>query len=222
MAMSFVLGTVLTTLAIVAVPLHPGDQYWVATLIAWIVFTLAHITITAGHYAGRAGERLSSALAQDRGERGRWGRVLRVRGMRSVLSGGDAPSFAAQVALMALAAVSLLLLNERLRAQPLMLIVAGVLVLSSWFNMLVAYAVHYARLDHAEPALTFPDREERAFGDYMYVATSVQTTFGVTDLSVRTRTMRRAIVAHSLIAFVFNTVIIAMLVATLMTVIGDA
>lgn len=41
-------------------------------------------------------------------------------------------------------------------------------------------------------------------------------TFGTTDVSVTTRQMRRAMMVHALVAFAFNTVIIAILVSLLL------
>lgn len=218
---SFVLGAVLSTLVFMSGGPLPPDRIWVASLIAWNVFTVTFLATTWLHFRELSGSELRGALLQDRAERGWWGRLLRVRGARTVLAGGDAPSFAAQVAFLALMAVGLLLLHPRLRGDSLVLAGAGLLVVGSWVMMLVAYAVHYARLDHEHHALTFPDDDEdRAFSDYVYIATSVQTTFGVTDLSVKGSLMRRTIVGHSLIAFMFNTVIIAMLVAAVITVLA--
>ena len=88
----------------------------------------------------------------------------------------------------------------------------------SWINVVVMYAVHYARLDltGGRRSFTFPDDDaERSFADYVYLAVGAQATFGVTDVSTATSQARRLLTGHSLIAFLFNTVIIALVVSLL-------
>ena len=41
------------------------------------------------------------------------------------------------------------------------------------------------------------------------------TTFGTTDVDVTTTRLRRAVMGHAVLTFVFNTVIIALLVSAL-------
>ncbi|MGX1507891.1 UNVERIFIED_CONTAM: hypothetical protein RKD43_006516 [Streptomyces graminofaciens] len=48
-----------------------------------------------------------------------------------------------------------------------------------------------------------------------YFALSVRTTFGTTDVTVMSRELRRTVAANATIAFVFNTVIVAGMVAAL-------
>ena len=52
-------------------------------------------------------------------------------------------------------------------------------------------------------------------GDYVYFAVSVGTTPGTTDVQVDSRHMRRVVTAHALIAFAFNTVILALVLSAL-------
>lgn len=49
----------------------------------------------------------------------------------------------------------------------------------------------------------------------MYFALSVMTTFGTTDVTVLSREMRRTVAANAVIAFVFNTITVASVVAAL-------
>ncbi|WP_460770280.1 DUF1345 domain-containing protein [Mariniluteicoccus flavus] len=96
------------------------------------------------------------------------------------------------------------------------LLVSGVVaVIGSWVNVLMTYAVHYARLDARHRCLGFHDDGEREFSDYVYLAGAAQMTFGTTDVETRSATIRRVLTIHGVIAFAFNTVIVAILVSLL-------
>ena len=75
-----------------------------------------------------------------------------------------------------------------------------------------SFAVYYARKDIEERGLEFGGSDELGFSDYIYLAIGCSTTFGTTDTIVTSRLMRRAISIHSLIAFVLNTVAVAVVV----------
>ncbi len=104
-------------------------------------------------------------------------------------------------------------------ALPMMIrvVVALALVADSWICVLVSFAVafHADNLVENERALEFPGGESALWADYVYFAVSLMTTFGVTDVTVASREMRRTVAANSIIAFFFNTVIVASLVAAL-------
>ena len=69
----------------------------------------------------------------------------------------------------------------------------------------------------AMPGLDFPGSEEPSFTDYLYMSIAVQTTFGTTDVDVQTRVMRRVVLRHCVLAFGFNTVIVAILISHLLS-----
>lgn len=85
----------------------------------------------------------------------------------------------------------------------------------------VTYAVAYLLADvrAGGTALGFPgeEGERRTFTDYPYFSLSVSSTFGPTDVQVRSTRMRRLVAGHGVTAFAFNTVIlgagVSMLVA---------
>ncbi len=145
------------------------------------------------------------------------GRVLRVPGGRSLLGVSDAPSFGRQLAVVALVGVGAILAVPELRAEPFFRLLAAVVVVASWVNLLVTYAVHYARLDAtAEVGFDFPGRDPRTLWDYLYFAMAVQTTFGTTDVTVPTTQLRRAVTGHGVLAFVFNAVILVLSLSLLL------
>jgi uncharacterized membrane protein len=95
-------------------------------------------------------------------------------------------------------------------------VMTALLVLAAWATMVVTYAADYARRQAVSPGLEFPGEPPTGFGDYLYLSTAVSTTFGTTDVTVRTRALRRVVTGHALIAFVFNTVVVGLLVSTLL------
>ena len=62
---------------------------------------------------------------------------------------------------------------------------------------------------------TFPGRRTNAYADYVYFAIGVATTFGATDVSVTTPEMRRIVNLNVIVSFVYNSVIVALLVSIL-------
>lgn len=91
-----------------------------------------------------------------------------------------------------------------------------VLVVTAWITVVVTYAADYARRQHRDGGLDVPGGGPRGFSDVLYFSAGVSTTFGGTDVTVVTSAMRRAVLTHSLLAFCFNTVIVALLISTLL------
>ena len=90
-----------------------------------------------------------------------------------------------------------------------------VVAIASLALIVVAFAVHYARENAARGGLAFPGEEPPRFVDYLYLAAQVSTTFGGSDVAVTRSAMRRILTVHGAISFVFNTVIVALLVSVL-------
>jgi uncharacterized membrane protein len=80
---------------------------------------------------------------------------------------------------------------------------------------MLTYAVHYARVTATVGGLTFPGDNGVVFWDCIYLATQVQTTFSASDVTVESTLTRKIVTGHALVAFAFNTVIIALLIAVL-------
>ncbi|MFB7470051.1 DUF1345 domain-containing protein [Kitasatospora sp. NPDC056184] len=95
--------------------------------------------------------------------------------------------------------------------------IALALVADAWICVLVSFAVafHADNLVEDEQALAFSGPGPALWGDYLYFAVAVMTTFGTTDVEVRSREMRRTVAVNSVIAFGFNTVTVASLVSAL-------
>lgn len=52
--------------------------------------------------------------------------------------------------------------------------------------------------------------------DYLYFSLGVSTSFATSDVTVRTSSLRRTVAGHGVIAFVFNTVILAVAIGALL------
>jgi uncharacterized membrane protein len=98
----------------------------------------------------------------------------------------------------------------------LALAVATILV--SWFFVHTAFAIHYAHEYHVErdgpqhPALEFPGVEPPAYVDFLYFSFVIGTTSQTADVSIASPTMRRLALVHGVVAFLFNTTLLALTV----------
>lgn len=131
-----------------------------------------------------------------------------------------APTFAVSLAVGSLGASVLLFSADTVAdalGRTVLLTTVAATVTLSWLVLALGYAVHYARLDAGSDGahLGFPGDERPAFGSYLYFALSISTTFGSTDVTVLTGRLRRSVAQHGVAAFVFNTLIVAFVVAGL-------
>lgn len=94
------------------------------------------------------------------------------------------------------------------------------LVVVAWIAMPVSFTVAYLVEDAQSggEALAFPGHAEgaqRPLGDYAYFALAVSTTFGTTDVNLCTPAVRRTATVHAVVSFLFNTVVLAVVVSLL-------
>jgi len=114
--------------------------------------------------------------------------------------------------------------NARLTRHILVSILA---VASSWILVHTIYVLHYARLyystlmdeeeilkDNDLPkrgmgGIDFPGDEDPDYMDFAYFSFVIGMTSQVSDVQVTSREMRRVVLAHGILSFVFNTFIVA-------------
>jgi uncharacterized membrane protein len=107
-------------------------------------------------------------------------------------------------------------LHGLLRAAHIAL--AGFTVLSSWGFIQVMFTLHYAHDYYADLSkgrsapLTFPDAEPPTYGDFFYFAAVIGTSGQTADVSFASKPLRRLGTAHCILAYVFNTTVLAMLI----------
>lgn len=84
-------------------------------------------------------------------------------------------------------------------------------VVISWFVVHTVFTTRYARLYYSgEPGgIDFHQSEPPCFADFAYVGFTVGATFQVSDTDLSSPEMRRTVLRHSLLSYVFGAVIIA-------------
>jgi len=130
--------------------------------------------------------------------------------------------------IVAAATVSLFALGFTLEKQPnetafalsMRLLVAGVTVAVSWTLTHATFALHYAHhfygdgpaagADDDRGGLAFPGNELPDYGDFLYFSFVVGMTCQVSDVQVTSRAMRRLTLLHGVLAFFFNTIVLAL------------
>jgi uncharacterized membrane protein len=94
----------------------------------------------------------------------------------------------------------------------------------SWIMVHTSFAFRYAHLYYGDDnkqfakharGLTFPDDEAPDYFDFAYFSFVIGMTFQVSDVVITSKGVRRLVLLHSLIAFVFNTVVIALTISEL-------
>lgn len=99
-------------------------------------------------------------------------------------------------------------------------------VAASWLLVHSEYVLHYARRFYTDGGgVTFPEGDSGSleapdFKDFAYLAFVLGMTFQVSDTNITTRTMRRAVLGHSLLSYVFGTVIVAVTINGVAGIIG--
>jgi uncharacterized membrane protein len=93
---------------------------------------------------------------------------------------------------------------------------AVVTIILSWTFMHTIYALHYAYDYYGEgersEGLKFPDDERPDYWDFVYFSFVIGMTFQVSDVAVTNKSIRRMVVAHAAVSFLFNTAILALMV----------
>lgn len=96
------------------------------------------------------------------------------------------------------------------------LALAAVTILVSWFFVHTAFAIHYAHEYYVErggplrQGLEFPGPEPPDYVDFLYFSFVIGTTSQTADVSIASRTMRRLALVHGVVAFLFNTTLLAL------------
>lgn len=94
----------------------------------------------------------------------------------------------------------------------------------SWILLHTTFALHYARLYYADDptgkteqtgGLNFPDEEKPDYLDFAYFSFVIGMTFQVSDVEISSKHLRKLVLLHSLISFIFNTIIVALTISVL-------
>src|SRR5215471_19091323 len=101
--------------------------------------------------------------------------------------------------------------------QPAQLVVATITILLSWAFIHTMFALHYAHEFYTERqgrggGLRFPGGGEPDYWDFVYFSFVIGMTSQVSDVMVADGRIRRLVVAHGVVSFVFNAALLALTV----------
>ena len=92
-------------------------------------------------------------------------------------------------------------------------------ILLSWFFTNAMFALHYAHEYYGDVdssrdfqphrGLSFPGHRDPDYWDFLYFSFVIGMTFQVSDVQVEDHSLRRLVLSHSVLAFLFNVVILA-------------
>lgn len=95
---------------------------------------------------------------------------------------------------------------------------AGLTVVSSWAFTQLMFTLHYAHdyyaavCRHEKPGLQFPDDDAPDYGDFFYFSAVIGTSGQTADVSFVSKAMRRIGSMHCILAYLFNTTVLALLI----------
>jgi uncharacterized membrane protein len=91
-------------------------------------------------------------------------------------------------------------------------------VMSSWSFIQIMFTLHYAHDYYLaachghKPGLSFPDDPDPDYGDFFYFSAVIGTSGQTADVSFVTKPMRRIGSLHCILAYLFNTTVLALLI----------
>jgi uncharacterized membrane protein len=98
----------------------------------------------------------------------------------------------------------------------LLILLATSVVALSWALVHTVYALRYGDLYYATPTggIDFNDSGDPDYRDFAYLALTIGMTYQVSDTSLTTKAVRRTAIRHGLLAFLFGSVIVALMINT--------
>ncbi len=182
--------------AIAAVVTGSSGSWAAAPVVGWAAAALVY-TVWVWSVIGRmdAGETASHAVREDP-------------------SRGTSDLLVLVAALASLAAVALVLIEARQtsggqKATYAGLAVAGVVL--SWLLVHTLFTLRYASIYYRSdaPSVGFNQHEKPQYTDFAYIAFGVGMTYQIADTDVQNHAMRVAVLRHSLLSYIFGSVILA-------------
>ncbi|MBV8635927.1 MAG: DUF1345 domain-containing protein [Burkholderiaceae bacterium] len=86
-------------------------------------------------------------------------------------------------------------------------------IMGSWFLLGTIFTLHYAHMFYRAPCeqrpLQFPDGEaDPDYWDFLYFSFTIAVAAQTSDVSVRSRAMRKVVLVQSILSFLFNVAIL--------------
>jgi uncharacterized membrane protein len=106
------------------------------------------------------------------------------------------------------------LVGGGLRGDPVALAAVLAAIVASWSAVHTVFALRYARMYYTPPVggIDFHQDAAPRYTDFTYLAVTVGMSFAVSDTDLSASSFRRTAQAHALLAYLFGTVIVALLV----------
>lgn len=94
-------------------------------------------------------------------------------------------------------------------------LLTGATIIGSWCLVGVLFTFHYAVLFYKSPvarrALRFPDEEtDPDYWDFLYFAFTIAVAAQTSDVTVMSRSMRKAVLAQSALSYLFNAAVLGL------------
>ena len=174
-------------------------------LIGWNVFAVAYVVLTASAFSRVPAEEFRRRMLL---------RIDRSTFVGRAMHNGAGPAFTIEASIVAFVVVLAVPQIDGIDLDAWLLVPLTLTILfSCWALSVVSYALHYGLHDLRKPGLAFPGERTNAFSDYLYFSIAVSTTFGSTDVNVTTPEMRRVVNLHTILTFLYNSVILALMVS---------
>lgn len=125
---------------------------------------------------------------------------------------GDALLLLTSIASLVAVGMTLLQAGSAEGAEKRTLVVTGVVsVILSWLLVHTVFTLRYAGLyyDDCDGGIDFNEDGKPSYVDFAYLAFTVGMTFQVSDTNISDRRIRRAVLRHALLSYLFGTVIVA-------------
>ncbi|RAK58561.1 DUF1345 domain-containing protein [Phenylobacterium hankyongense] len=179
--------------------LHPSTS----VILGWDATCLTYIGLMMHNIAARSPEEMRARAARDDQSRGTILVIVLVAAVASVVAVGLELSLAKKAAD----------LERTVRVA-----LAFVTVASSWFMIHLMFALHYAHGYYDCDAvglgdvggLKFPGDEPPDYWDFLHFSVIIGVASQTADVAITSKALRRLSTVHSLFAFAFNTVIVAL------------
>lgn len=105
-------------------------------------------------------------------------------------------------------------------------LLTGFTLIGAWFLIPTIFTLHYARLYYAsdakQTALLFPDAKlQPDYWDFLYYSFTIAVASQTSDVVLRSRTIRRATLAQSILSFYFNVAVLGLCVNIAASLLGS-
>jgi uncharacterized membrane protein len=189
--------------------LHNRVRFWTLATVTWDAFALSLLALA-----------WMTILTTPN-------RALRHRAQQQDLSRMLISAFLVIAAISALFAVGFLLHSNKGDQHPhllLHLLMTILAVVSAWCVTHTVFGLRYAHTFYGDPdgprgvdhagGLDFPGEKTPNYLDFAYFSFVIGMTFQVSDVQITSREMRQLVLLHGILSFGFNTVILALAINT--------